>query len=117
MFQILRICINRLKTGKTGKIDMKIKSKLALASLGITGLLLIGTSGCQTHVGGMTLPSGHYLEHPPQYVPPSPFFPLSKELASMETGANTNQTAGSPSALPAPLPGPGGMGGAPIPAN
>jgi hypothetical protein len=102
-----------LKTGKTGKIDMKIKSKLALTALGFTGLLLIGTSGCQTHIGGMTLPSGHYLEHPPQYVPPSPFFPLSKELASMETGANNNQTAASPSALPAPLPGPGGMGAGP----
>ncbi|MCY2941357.1 MAG: hypothetical protein NTV50_06780 [Planctomycetota bacterium] len=36
------------------------------------------------------------------------------DSASMETGANNNQTAGSPSALPAPLPGPGGMG-APVP--
>jgi hypothetical protein len=35
-------------------------------------------------MAGMTLPSPHYLEHPPQYVPPSPPFPLSRELAQQE---------------------------------
>jgi hypothetical protein len=30
------------------------------------------------------LPAGHYLRHPPQYIPPSPAFPLPKELADME---------------------------------
>lgn len=52
----------------------------------LTGLA-IGTTaltGCQTNVAGMTLPSGHYLEHPPQYFAPSPPFPLSRELASQE---------------------------------
>lgn len=107
-----------LKTGKTGKIEMKTKTKLTVLSLSLTSFILVGTSGCQTHIAGMTLPSGHYLEHPPQYVPPSPFFPISKELASMETGANNNQTATPPSSLPAPLPGPGGMGApAPMPGN
>jgi hypothetical protein len=51
------------------------------ASLGLTLSLL---TGCQTWIGGMTLPSGRYLEHTPQYFPQDPDFPLSKELASQE---------------------------------
>jgi hypothetical protein len=44
----------------------------------------LGGAGCQTWVSGMSLPSGRYLEHPPQYFPPSPAFPLPKELAYQE---------------------------------
>lgn len=52
------------------------------------GLLLTGavfSSGCQTWVpeAGLTLPSPHYLEHPPQYIPPSPDYPLQRELDSL----------------------------------
>lgn len=32
----------------------------------------------------VTLPSPHYLDHPPQYFPPSPPFPLPRELAYQE---------------------------------
>lgn len=51
------------------------------------GLALV--SGCQTWVpeAGLTLPTGHYLRHPPQYIPPSPPFPLAKELATLEEAA------------------------------
>jgi hypothetical protein len=54
-----------------------------LAALGL-GLMLV--TGCQTYVPGasVTLPSGRYLEHPPQYIPPSPPFPLPRELAALE---------------------------------
>jgi hypothetical protein len=50
--------------------------------LGAVGLALTlsTTVGCQTWIGGMTLPSPHYLEHYPQYFPPDPDFPLEKEL-------------------------------------
>jgi hypothetical protein len=41
--------------------------------------------GMETRVSGMTLPSGRYLEHPPQYIPPEPTFPLPKEPASSTT--------------------------------
>lgn len=56
-------------------------------SLGMLGLLF--SAGCQTWVpeAGVTLPSGHYLQHPPQYIPPSPAFPLSRELTSLEEAA------------------------------
>lgn len=42
--------------------------------------------GCQTWVpeAGLTLPSPWYLKHQPQYIPPSPPFPLPKELANLE---------------------------------
>lgn len=36
-----------------------------------------------------TLPSGRYLQHNPQYLPPTPDFPLPKELARMEEEAAT----------------------------
>lgn len=63
-----------------------MSKKQRLGWLG-TALVLTGLTGCQTWVGGMTLPSGHYLEHPPQYIPESPPFPLQRELATMEAQA------------------------------
>lgn len=48
------------------------------------GLALTTLCGCQTWIAGMTLPSGRYLQHPPQYFPPSPAFPLQRELATQE---------------------------------
>ena len=112
--------------------------------LGVTGLglALMGSGGCQTYIPGMslTLPSGRYLEHPPQYVRPDDDFPLSRELASQEAN-NAAALAGAvvPGAIgpapqgvvpgvpapnipnlapgvpipagPAPAPGPGGMPG------
>jgi hypothetical protein len=87
------------------------------------GIGLASLTGCQTNVAGMTLPSGHYLQHPPQYFPPSPPFPLQRELAAMEA-----QTAGQPgvaAAVPVPPPQPapivpqlapgGGLAPAPAP--
>jgi hypothetical protein len=51
------------------------------------GLAMSALAGCQTWMGGMTLPSGHYLEHLPQYFPEEPDFPLPKELAYQEEAA------------------------------
>lgn len=63
--------------------------KLVLSGAMVVGALgsLFVASGCQTHVAGMTLPAGHYLEHPPQYTPPSPAFPLNRELRYQEETA------------------------------
>jgi hypothetical protein len=54
------------------------------AGLGL-GLL----SGCQTWVpeAALTLPSPNYLRHFPTYIPPSPAFPLPRELQSLEEAA------------------------------
>jgi hypothetical protein len=73
--------------------------------LSAVGLGLVGLVGCQTWVptAGMTLPSGHYLEHRPQYFPYSPPFPLSRELATMEQQA-AQAAPGVPPAAPLPPP-------------
>jgi hypothetical protein len=70
--------------------------------MGLTVALL---SGCQTWTSGMTLPSPHYLDHPPQYFPPSPPFPLPNELAQMQRTYAAPAPGGVPAAgLPAPVP-------------
>lgn len=63
---------------------------LVLAGLGLATL-----SGCQTWVpeAGITVPSGHYLRHSPQYFPPSEPYPLPKELRSLEEAAKQSYDA------------------------
>ena len=51
-------------------------------------------SGCQSSVGGLTLPSAYYFKDDIQYFPSGPEFKLSKEAAAMKT------------ASPEPQPGP-----------
>jgi hypothetical protein len=82
---------------------------LWLSSAGL-GLALTTLTGCQTWIpdAALTLPSPHYLEHPPQYIPHSPFFPLPREEATQEAisaRAAAAAAAGAPGGLPAPVPG------------
>ncbi|VTR97096.1 hypothetical protein [Tuwongella immobilis] len=83
------------------------------------GLAIVSLSGCQTWEGGQTLPSGRYLEHPPQYILPDPPFPLTRELADQEEKAGLlnglpRDGAPTPAAapavptpvMPAPIPAP-----------
>ena len=65
------------------------------------GLLLALQTGCQTWTSGMTLPSPWYLEHTPQYFPPSPTFPLSRELARQEA-INNSPVPGAGPLVPLP---------------
>ena len=86
-------------------------------------LALTCTTGCQTWFGGMTLPSGRYLEHYPQYFAPDPAFPLPRELASQEDPEGAARRAGGPGigigggpvgpVGPVPV-GPAGPGGVPL---
>ncbi len=51
----------------------------ALTRLALTGLALVAplfATGCQTTVGGQTLPSAWYLEDDVQYYPAGPEFKL-----------------------------------------
>ena len=66
----------------------------------VLGLTLAVLSGCQTYVleTGQTLPTGFYLNHLPQYIPPSPQYPLAREHAALQD-ANAQ-----PIAPPAPGP-------------
>jgi hypothetical protein len=65
---------------------MKTLRRWQRLSLAGIGSLLLAVSGCQTWFpeAGLTLPTGHYLRHQPQFIPPSPGFPLSRELANLE---------------------------------
>src|SRR5437763_10196893 len=85
---------------------MTISRRWQLACAAGLGLGLSATTGCQTHIisAGMTLPSPHYLEHPPQYFPPDPDYPLQREVNSQ-----LNQAAAAAAANPAiagPMPAP-----------
>lgn len=86
-----------------------------LAFLAGLGSAVMASTGCQTWVGGMTLPSGRYLDHPPQYFPQDPMFPLEREMATME--AYDSLAPGViPGDLPPVLPGGPAPGGAAVPA-
>ncbi|HMP02973.1 MAG TPA: hypothetical protein PKD86_03780 [Gemmatales bacterium] len=54
---------------------------------GLSGLVALGLVGCQTHIGGMTLPSAYYLKQKPTYIAPAPDFPLPRELAQQQAAA------------------------------
>lgn len=86
-----------------------------LASVAAFLGLCVCSTGCQTWYGGMTLPSGRYLEHYPQYFAPDPAFPLPRELASQEDPEGAIRAGGrggiggvAPVAPGAPVPGGGG---------
>ncbi len=70
------------------------------------GLVLAALAGCNTWLpeAGITVPSPHYLEHPPQYIPRSPAYPFTREEATMEA---TNAGGGPGGAAPLPQPVPG----------
>jgi len=79
------------------------------------GLGISTLTGCQTWEGGMTLPSGRYLDHPPQYFPPDPDFPLPRELASQEEQSGLIRAIprdGDLGIAPPPVP---GLAPAPVP--
>src|SRR5262249_9730108 len=77
----------------SGEDTMCKALRVGLGWLGI-GLLAVVT-GCQTWhpEAGLTLPSGHYLEHPPQWIPPSPEFPLPRETETLNKAISA-QAAG-----------------------
>ena len=63
------------------------KERFWLNLLGVGFLAVL--SGCQTWhpETGQTLPSPRYLDHPPQFIPPSPPFPLPKEMDTLQKAA------------------------------
>lgn len=88
---------------------MQTNRRARLLGLAILGLSASALTGCQTWMGGMTLPSGHYLEgHPPQYFPEEPEFPLVREQAYQEEVAGLlNPREKDRAKNPPPVPGVG----------
>jgi hypothetical protein len=90
--------------GSRGNGNMKNRTWAQAAGAATLGMVLSGLTGCQTWVGGLTLPSGRYLEHQPQFFPPSPSFPLSRELATQEEQSARAAAAAAPAApVPPPI--------------
>ena len=55
-----------------------------IAVAGVAALLPPAIVGCQTSVGGQTLPSPHYLNDDVQYFPSGPEFLLSNQVRAIE---------------------------------
>lgn len=70
--------------------------------LSLAGLVLAAASGCNTYFTrtGQTLPSPRYLDHPPQFIPDSPPFPLANEQRSLLKASGEQ----SPILAPSPFP-------------
>jgi hypothetical protein len=99
---------------------MRARTRRLATLMAAFGIALTGT-GCQTWYGGMTLPSGRYLQHYPQYFAPDPHHPLPRELASQEDPEGAARRAGEfgfapgPVAPVPPVPAPApGLGGVPL---
>lgn len=64
---------------------MKVSSLLKTATVsGLFGCLALAMTGCQTSVGGQTLPSAYYLRDDVQYFPAGPEFLLSNKVQAIE---------------------------------
>ena len=89
---------------------MKLSAEVTLASrprYPASASAVIISDGFTPGFAGMTLPSGHYLQHPPQYFAPSPPYPLPRELAAQErVAAEAALAAGGTGAAPVPPPAP-----------
>lgn len=87
---------------------MKMRRQWRSLFLAGLGLALASSTGCQTQIAGMTLPTGYYLQHRPQYFPDDPDFPLQRELATMQAQTAAVATPVAPGAGNAQLPPPFG---------
>ncbi len=76
--------------------DGKRFALLGCALLGITGV------GCQTTIGGQTLPSAYYLQDDVQYFPQGPEFRLSRQVEALEAYKLSQQGLNPDEQAPAP---------------
>ena len=66
-------------------MDRNTVNRWSQAALLLGGMGLVAVStGCQTTVGGQTLPSAYYLLDDVQYFPAGPEFVLSREVEEHE---------------------------------
>ena len=63
----------------------RVRRALQWLGIGSAAVLMgIALSGCQTSIGGQTLPSAYYLEDDVQYFPTGPEFLLSNQVRAIE---------------------------------
>lgn len=65
---------------------MTVNRLVNLPRAALLGCALLGmaATGCQSSVGGQTLPSAFYLKDDVQYFPPGPDFILSNQVEAIE---------------------------------
>ena len=80
---------------------------------GLGLLAAAGAVGCQSDIGGQTLPSPYWQADDVQYFPPGPEFKLSREAAAMKAFKNEQISAGKQPVPAVQAPPPGGPGPAP----
>ncbi len=76
-----------------------------LALLTTAGFILAGASGCQTTIGGQTLPSAYYLTDDVQFFPAGPQDKLYNERRALQqyrAGQEQQPPAGETPQTPAP---------------
>ena len=61
--------------------------------LGLALLVAVGVTGCQSDIGGQTLPSPYYMSDDVQYFPHGAEFKLSKEAAALKAAAQEQMPA------------------------
>lgn len=73
----------------------------------LAGVLLqtAASVGCQSTVGGQTLPSAYYLRDDVQYFPPGPEFVLTRQVEAIEEYKLRQQGAAGAVEAPGPAPG------------
>ena len=66
------------------KGSFNYRNPLRMLLLALALLAGVGLTGCQTDVGGQSLPSPYYMSDDVQYFPPGAEFKLAKEAAAMK---------------------------------
>lgn len=87
---------------------MAIQNFIQNQRLALLGCALLGMSGvgCQTTIGGQTLPSAYYLQDDVQYFPAGPEFRLSRQVEALEAYKLQQQGLMEDAGGPGPSPGP-----------
>lgn len=74
------------------KGSFNYRNPLRMLLLALALLAGVGLTGCQTDVGGQSLPSPYYMSDDVQYFPPGAEFKLAREAAAMKA-YNQDQAA------------------------
>ena len=97
-------------------VSHRSRKQWLLSGLGMAAALTL--TGCQSSIGGQTLPSPYWQTDDVQYFPAGAEFKLAREAAAMKAFKQEQIRGGQPlqpGAGPGPAPGAGGMGPAPGP--
>jgi hypothetical protein len=71
--------------GKQTNMTRKANNWMVVGgTLSLVGALLVGSTGCQSSIGGQTLPSPYYLLDDVQYYPSGPEFKLPREASALQ---------------------------------